>query len=74
MKNYRLYHRILKEFRDVKADSATEACQSVGWMIGDVWVRELTPMVRNPASESGHSGGGWKYITPKEVDYGEANT
>lgn len=63
MKEYRLFHRVLKEFRNVKAHSAQEACEQVGWLIGDTWVREYTPLVSNPASESGHSGGGWKDIT-----------
>lgn len=66
MKQYRLCHRSLKEFRDVEAESAQEACQTVGWLIGDVWVRELTPVVPDPTSESGHRGGGWKNITKRE--------
>ena len=65
MKRYRLFHRIHEQFADVDADSAHEACQHVGWLIGDVWVRELTPVVKNPASESSHSGGGWKNVTPR---------
>lgn len=42
MKLYRLFHRITHEFRDVEAESAQEACDSVGWLIGDTWVREKT--------------------------------
>ena len=67
MKQYRLYHRTLKEFRHEETESAQEACQKVGWLIGDVWVRELTPIVRDPTSESGHRGGGWKNVTPREI-------
>lgn len=67
MKSYRLYHRVLKLFRDIEAESAQEACQQVGWYIADTWVRELTPVVSDPSSESGHRGGGWKNVTPREV-------
>lgn len=67
MKVYRLYHRILKEFRDVTAKSAQEACEKVGWLIGDTWVRVKTPIVSDPSSESGHRGGGWKNVTPREL-------
>ncbi len=67
MKTYRLYHRIRKVFRQLEAESAREACQRVGWDIADTWVRELTPVVSDPSSESGHRGGGWKNVTPKEI-------
>jgi len=64
IRHYRLFHRQLKQFQDMTAASAQEACQQAGWLIGDVWVRELTPIVRDPTSESGHRGGGWRNITP----------
>lgn len=64
MKRYRLFHRITKTFQNIQAYSAQEACQKVGWLIGETWVRELTPTVHDPTSESGHSGGGWRNITP----------
>jgi len=67
MKKYRLYHRVLREFRNVDADAAQAACEKVGWMIGDVWVREYTPTVEDPGSESGHKYGGWKFITPRTL-------
>ncbi len=54
MKLYRLFHRVLKKFRDVEADSAQEACQKVGWLIGDTWVREET---------RGQYANGWRNIT-----------
>ena len=54
MKCYRLFHRVLKEFRDIKASSAQEACQSVGWLIGDTWVREET---------RGKYANGWRNFT-----------
>ena len=66
IKHYRLFHRVLKEWADVEANSAQEACENVGWLIGDVWVREWTPVVADSASESGHRGGGWRNITPRE--------
>lgn len=42
MKLYRLFHRVLRQFKDVEANSAQEACETVGWLIGDTWVRERT--------------------------------
>lgn len=68
MKTYRLYHRIQKEWREVKAESAQEACGQVGWLIGDTWVRELTPVFSDSSSESGHRGGGWKNVTPRDAN------
>lgn len=65
MKTYRLYHRLQKRFEEVDAPSAQEACEEVGWVIADVWVRELTPVVSDPTSESGHRGGGWRNVTPR---------
>lgn len=67
MKDYRLYHRILKEFRNIEAESAQEACEQVGWVIGDVWVREHTETRRDPHSDSGLRYPGWKNITKSEV-------
>lgn len=67
MKTYRLYHRIQQEFREVDADSAQGACEQVGWLIGDVWVREHTETRRDPSSDSGFRYPGWKNITKKEV-------
>lgn len=65
MKTYRLYHRIQERFEQVEAESAQEACQAVGWYIGDTWVREFTQVVKDPTAESGHRGGGWKNVTPR---------
>lgn len=65
-KLYRLYNRVQHIFKDVLADSAQEACQHYGWHIGNVWVREFTPVTHDPTSESGHRGGGWKNVTQKE--------
>ncbi len=67
MKTYRLYHRVAKMFRDVEADSAQEACDIIGWVIGDVWVREHTETRRDPHSDSGFRYPGWKNVTPREV-------
>ena len=41
MEWYRLYNRRLKLDAVVETESAQEACQSQGWMIGDCWVMEL---------------------------------
>jgi len=54
MKQYRLFHRVLKIFQDVYANSAQEACQKVGWLIGDTWVRDET---------QGQYANGWRNIT-----------
>lgn len=67
MKWYRLMHRVTSQFRDVEAASAQEACQAVGWLIGDVWVREHTETRRDPKSESGFRYPGWKNVTPRHV-------
>ncbi len=58
MKKYRLYHRVLKKFKDVEAASAQEACHAVGWLIGDCWVREET---------RGKYANGWRNITRRET-------
>ena len=55
---YRLFNRITHEFHDVEAESAQEACQKVGWLIGDTWVRERT---RGPHAH------GWSNVTKREV-------
>lgn len=65
MKTYRIYHRALKQFRQVTAASAQNACRQAGWLIGDCWVREFTPVVSNPNTASGHSGGGWRNVTSR---------
>lgn len=54
MENYRLYHRELKQFQEFEAESAQEACQKAGWLIGDCWVREET---------RGKYANGWRNIT-----------
>lgn len=67
MKTYRLFHRGLKVFKEIEAESAQDACAEAGWFIADTWVRELTPRVSDPTTESGARGGGWKNVTPREV-------
>ena len=52
MKKYRLYHRSHKLFKDIEAESAQEACEKAGWLIGDCWVRELTPIVSDPLPQN----------------------
>jgi hypothetical protein len=56
MKTYRLYHRVLKQFREITAMSAQEACQRFGWLIVDVWIRIKT---------QGKYAHGWANITPR---------
>lgn len=67
MKWYRLMHRGTKQFRDIEAASAQEACQAAGWLIGDCWVREHTETRPDPTSESGYRYAGWKNVTPREL-------
>ena len=62
MKTYRIQNRITKEWWDGQAESADQACAQAGWQIGHCWVRERTPVVPDPATESGHRGGGWKTV------------
>ena len=42
IKTYRIQNRITKEWRQVEHYTAAEACASLGWMIGDCYVREVT--------------------------------
>jgi hypothetical protein len=62
MKRYRIWNRVTQGRWEGEANSAQEACQKAGWIIGNCWVRELTPVVPDPATESGHRGGGWKTV------------
>jgi len=41
VKGYYIENRITKEIVKVVANSAQEACQKAGWLIGDCWVNEL---------------------------------
>lgn len=67
MKRYRIRNRVTGEWWEGGAGSAQEACKKAGWLIGDCWVREWTPVVSDPVSESGHRGGGWANIPSAEV-------
>ena len=40
-KEYGVWNRITKELKWVIAESAQEACEKVGWMIGDCQVKEV---------------------------------
>lgn len=42
MKTYRIMNRISREWWEGEAESAQEACQKAGWMIGDCWVRQYS--------------------------------
>lgn len=41
MKTYRVMHRETKDERTVDAESAAEACQAMGWMPGECYIREV---------------------------------
>jgi hypothetical protein len=58
MNDYRLFNRVTKEFRDVQAKTAQDACSIVGWSIGDVWVRVKT---------QGQYSHGWSNITKRDA-------
>ena len=47
---YRIMNRITRVWWDGEADSAQEACEKAGWLIGDCWVRQYSPK----------GAGGWK--------------
>lgn len=56
---YRIMNRVTREWWEGSAASAQEACKEAGWMIGDCWVRERTPLY------------GWKKpgeIQPQETE------
>jgi hypothetical protein len=38
---YRVQNRVTKEWAEVEADSAQEACAKVGWLIGQCYVYPL---------------------------------
>ena len=40
-KGYKIINRETKEQAEVIAESAQEACQKLGWVIGDCFVQEL---------------------------------
>jgi len=72
MHTYRIMNRLTKQWWEGDAESPQEACraagwQKAGWLIGDCWVRERTPVRSDPSSDSGHAGGGWRNITKKEA-------
>lgn len=41
MKTYRVMHRETKDERTVDANCAAEACQAMGWMPGECYIREI---------------------------------
>jgi len=55
MKRYRVMNKITNKFGEEEAESAQEACEKLGWSIGDCWVREYSPK----------GSGGWKKPTDK---------
>jgi hypothetical protein len=56
----RRFHRLTKQFRDVEAESAQEACARVGWKIGHVWVR---------VKAFGQCTHGWSDVTKREAEH-----
>lgn len=40
-KQYHILNRVTKEEVDIEAPSAQEACEKMGWMVGDCYVREI---------------------------------
>ena len=45
-KEYCVWNRYLKELQWVIAPSAQEACEKLGWMIGECQVKEVTMLNR----------------------------
>jgi len=60
MRRYRIMNRVTKEWWEGEADSAQEACQKTGWLIGDCWVRQYAPPHSDSTKPGGHHSGGWK--------------
>jgi len=58
MGNFRIFHRVKKQWWEGEAGSYLEALQLAGWFIGDCWVRMET---------RGRYSNGWRDITPREV-------
>jgi len=63
MNRYRIMNLITKEWWDGSANSAHEACQQAGWLVGDCWVRQFIPPGPAPLRPSGRYCGGWKKPT-----------
>ena len=62
MKRYRIQNRITRDWWEGDAKTAAEACKFAGWNFRHCWVRERTPVIPDPTSDSGYKGGGWKNI------------
>ena len=45
-KEYCVWHRITRDLRYITAPSAQEACEKLGWMIGDCQVKEVVMLNR----------------------------
>lgn len=61
---YRIMNRITGNWWEGEANSAQEACEMAGWLIGNCWVREFSPKRPDSHSESGFKYAGWKNVTP----------
>lgn len=41
LKRYKVINRVTNEKKTVLAESAQEACEKLGWLIGDCFIQEL---------------------------------
>ncbi len=57
MNRYRIMNRITREWWEGEADSAQEACQKAGWIIGDCYIRQFVKSGKPSASGQPCSGG-----------------
>ena len=65
LKTYRIQNRVTEEWWQGEAPSAQEACELAGWLIGDCWVREFSPVRRDASHDSGYKYAGWKNVTKR---------
>ncbi len=67
MPRYRVTNRATREAHTVEAPYAQDACEALGWMIGDCHVREMHD-TRTPGqvAQEAHPGTGGEYSSPDD--------
>ena len=62
LKIYQVQNRITKEEHTIAADSAQEACEKLGWNIGNCWIRILL----DPSDDKHLTDEQWRYLMTHE--------
>ena len=62
MKTYRIRNRETGQWWEGQAPSYRVACENLGWLISDCWIRVFIPTVEDPASDKGYKYGGWENV------------